>query len=123
MSRYSSQSVLRIVLALVVFLIGYSAAVPTLTNVTSSALTSSTTSTSAVAVSNLNGSAIYSPLFAQHSLDTPRFINVSQQTVNPLVRAALGLTKLSRRDASALPEGACAPGTPCVNGACCSNVD
>ncbi|PVH76631.1 glycoside hydrolase family 18 protein [Cadophora sp. DSE1049] len=72
-------------------------------------------------VANKNKSAIYRPIFAQHRNDTPRFINSTHRNVNPLLPAALGLSSLDKRAAAALPEGACAPGTPCVNGACCSS--
>ncbi|KAI9035631.1 uncharacterized protein KD926_003171 [Aspergillus affinis] len=69
-----------------------------------------------------NNSAIYKALYAAHSSSTPVFQNVSGQSVNPLVRVLQGLTKdvrsLVKRDE--LPVGICAPGTPCVNGACCS---
>lgn len=70
-----------------------------------------------------NGSALYRPLYVLHSNSTPKFHNVSGVTVNPLIKALLGSSNntgsLQRRD---LPIGTCAPGTPCVNGACCSNV-
>lgn len=82
-----------------------------------------TNSSLTATLSNRNHSAIYHPLFAQHRNDTPRFINATKQNVNPLVPAALGIPGHSlRRDVTALPEGACAPGSPCVNGACCSKV-
>lgn len=85
-------------------------------------VTSLSNLTSSQPLSNRNRSAIYRPLFAQHRNDTPRFINTTQQNVNPLVPAAVGLTNFGHRDVSTLPEGACAPGSPCVNGACCSKV-
>jgi chitinase len=91
-----------------------------------------------------NGSALYLPLFEQHSNSTPRFINSTGLTANPLIKALqaknqdvrkrglLGLRNphgASRHSHHAhqvhkradLPEGTCAPGTFCVNGACCSN--
>ena len=74
-----------------------------------------------------NRSERYLPLFEVHSNSTPRFINTTGKTANPLIKVLLhepdttiserGL-ELFRRD---LPEGTCAPGTRCVNGACCSN--
>lgn len=95
-------------------------------NKTSTLKASLTIVPSSTASSNQNGSAIYHPLFAQYRDSTPKFINSTQQNVNPLVPAALGLAGspgIGRRDAIAtLPDGACAPGTPCVNGACCSSV-
>ncbi|KUJ13269.1 glycoside hydrolase [Mollisia scopiformis] len=70
-----------------------------------------------------NDSALYKPLYTLHSSSTPEFHNVSGVTVNPLIKALLGPSNstgsLQRRD---LPTGTCAPGTPCVNGACCSNA-
>jgi chitinase len=97
-----------------------------------------------------NGSALYVPLFEKHSNSTPKFINSTGQTANPLIKAlqAKGqgshkrsildtnhahagshhgthrryhVHHLEQRAGGALPEGTCAPGTPCVNGACCSN--
>ncbi|KAL2785261.1 hypothetical protein BJX66DRAFT_329388 [Aspergillus keveii] len=69
-----------------------------------------------------NNSAVYKPLYAVHSSLTPVFQNVSGQSVNPLVRVLQDSTKdarsLVKRDE--LPVGTCAPGIPCVNGACCS---
>ncbi|KAF2472768.1 killer toxin alpha/beta, partial [Lindgomyces ingoldianus] len=75
-----------------------------------------------------NGSARYLPLFEKHSNSTPKFINVTGKTANPLIKVLQDknqpsrrrdLLDLSKRD---LPEGTCAPGTPCVNGACCSKT-
>lgn len=90
-----------------------------------------------------NGSALYLPLFEKHSNSTPLFINSTGQTANPLIKALqaknqgngkrslLGLggsNGISRHShhghhvhkRADLPEGTCAPGTPCINGACCS---
>ncbi|KAL4770196.1 hypothetical protein BDW60DRAFT_224434 [Aspergillus nidulans var. acristatus] len=72
-----------------------------------------------------NTSAVYKSLYTRHSNSTPVFQNVSGQEANPLVRAlqspnnSNGAHPLLKRDE--LPVGTCAPGTPCVNGACCSN--
>ncbi|ORY13819.1 hypothetical protein BCR34DRAFT_662986 [Clohesyomyces aquaticus] len=74
-----------------------------------------------------NGSERYQPLFEVHSNSTPKFINSTGETANPLIKVlqeknSPGISgrslALFKRD---LPEGTCAPGTPCVNGACCSN--
>lgn len=73
-----------------------------------------------------NISAVYKSLYALHSNSTPVFQNVSGQEVNRLVLAlqspnnSTGEHALLKRDE--LPVGTCAPGTPCVNGACCSSV-
>lgn len=93
-----------------------------------------------------NDSALYTPLFEKHSNSTPKFINATGQTANPLVKVlqakngdnqetslfgVRGLHGVSHhghkryhmhKRADPLPEGTCAPGTPCVNGACCSNT-
>ena len=73
-----------------------------------------------------NESALYAPLFEVHSNATPKFINSTGKTANPLIIALLDKNEgssskrgLAKRDE--LPEGTCAPGIPCVNGACCSN--
>lgn len=96
-----------------------------------------------------NGTALYPPLFELHSNSTPRFINTTGRTANPLIkvlqdknqndrkRSLFGFSPSKRShhgsharfhhskrddgDDWTLPEGTCAPGTPCVNGACCSN--
>ncbi|KAL2812544.1 glycoside hydrolase superfamily [Aspergillus cavernicola] len=74
-----------------------------------------------------NTSAVYKSLYTLHSNSTPVFQNVSGQEANPLVRAlqspknSTGAHALLKRDE--LPVGTCAPGTPCVNGACCSNKE
>ncbi|KAI5918690.1 hypothetical protein F4810DRAFT_690669 [Camillea tinctor] len=54
---------------------------------------------------------VYSPLFASHSKTTPRFLNLTHQTENPLFKIG---------SAADDGDGTCAPGTPCSNGACCS---
>jgi chitinase len=65
----------------------------------------------------LNGTERYTPLYEVHSNSTPKFINTTGETANPLIKVlrvkneagiperSLGLFK---RD---LPEGTCAPGT------------
>ncbi|KAF9891872.1 hypothetical protein FE257_003357 [Aspergillus nanangensis] len=69
-----------------------------------------------------NNSAVYRALYTIHSDSTPVFQNVSGQSANPLVRVLQDSTNdalsLVKRDE--LPVGTCAPGIPCVNGACCS---
>ncbi|KAF2850135.1 glycoside hydrolase family 18 protein [Plenodomus tracheiphilus IPT5] len=80
-----------------------------------------------------NGSALYLPLFERHSNSTPIFINSTGETANPLIKAlqdknnkigkrSFHLPIKAKRDDWVLPEGTCAPGTPCVNGACCSKT-
>jgi phage-related tail fiber protein len=83
----------------------------------------------ATAVSGLdnhNNSAVYKSLYSLHSNSTPVFHNVSGQSANPLVRVLYGSNKdtrsLVKKDNWELPVGTCAPGIPCVNGACCSKV-
>ncbi|CAO2656569.1 Nn.00g053720.m01.CDS01 [Neocucurbitaria sp. VM-36] len=93
-----------------------------------------------------NSSALYAPLYEKHSNSTPKFINATGQTANPLVKALqakngdnqkrslFGVGRshggshhghkayhLHKR-ADPLSERTCAPGTPCVNGACCSKT-
>ncbi|KAL2821416.1 glycoside hydrolase superfamily [Aspergillus cavernicola] len=73
-----------------------------------------------------NNSAVYKSLYSLHSNSTPVFQNVSGQSANPLVRVLQDSSQTSGRDTRSLgkrdelPVGTCAPGTPCVNGACCS---
>lgn len=74
-----------------------------------------------------NGSNIYPAKFGVHSASTPRFENVTEVSANPMIKALqhqtpANNTGLQRRAALDLPTGTCAPGTPCSNGACCSNV-
>jgi hypothetical protein len=78
-----------------------------------------------------NGTELYLPLFEVHSNSTPRFINSTGETANPLIKALQDKNRHNKRHihshmrtraASDLPEGTCAPGTPCVNGACCSKT-
>lgn len=57
-------------------------------------------------------------LFTRPSNSTPRFLNLTQQTANPLVKVA---PLLGTRAAAADGDGTCAPGSPCTNGACCSS--
>jgi chitinase len=110
------------------------------------------TSGSSPALSNIpsNGSALYALLFEKHSNSTPRFINSTGQTANPLIKALQAKdpdhhkrstfdinhgydgarhgsyrhyhAHLPKRANAALPDGTCAPGIPCVNGACCSKT-
>lgn len=71
---------------------------------------------------------LFQPLFPAHSNSTPRFRNVSGVTANPLIQVLNKLQPsndtLTKRQSTSngLPTGTCAPGTPCSNGACCSNV-
>ncbi|KAK7962737.1 uncharacterized protein PG986_003562 [Apiospora aurea] len=71
-----------------------------------------------------NGSEVYKARFASYDKDTPIFQNISGQSANPAVKALLKQEHqrhgLVRRDE--LPIGACAPGTSCTNGACCSKT-
>lgn len=71
-----------------------------------------------------NNSAVYRALYPVHSDANPVFQNVSGHSANPLVSVLQDPTKyacsLVKRDE--IPIGTCAPGTPCVNGACCSKV-
>ena len=73
-----------------------------------------------------NGSSIYKARFEVHEESTPRYQNVTGRTANPMVRALLPVnssdSSLHKRADNGLPTGTCAPGTPCSNGACCSNV-
>lgn len=75
-------------------------------------------------LANVNSSSIYRSLFTPHSNSTPVFQNITGLTVNPLVKALQPVhgQRLIRRQSNGLPEGTCAPGTPCYNGACCSKV-
>ena len=77
-----------------------------------------------------NTTRYYRPLYEPHYNSTPIYLNVTGKTVNPLVLAHQDAKPLpiqpttpkspfSKRD---LPTGTCAPGIPCTNGACCSNV-
>ena len=103
-------------------------------NATSTSLNSTVSVATGLALPK-NGSELYAPKFAAHDPKTPKFINSTQKNVNPLFSAAQGINGQSlppptpdrslgaRQTASSvLPVGACAPGTPCVNGACCSEV-
>lgn len=80
---------------------------------------------------------LYQPLYQKHSNSTPRFQNVTGVNINPLIVALAGHSAshesqsdghnsdhLSKRQSSgnSLPTGTCAPGTPCVNGACCGKT-
>lgn len=83
--------------------------------------------------SEKNTTHYYKPLYEPHYNSTPKFQNVTGKSVNPVIVALQGAnspvapqpvtssrrSSLLKRD---LPTGTCAPGTPCVNGACCSNV-
>lgn len=82
----------------------------------------------AVRASPHNTSAVYKSLYTLHSNSTPVFQNASGQEANPLVRALQSPNSSTGAQSHALfkrdelPVGTCAPGTPCANGACCSNV-
>ncbi|KAJ6133731.1 class V chitinase [Penicillium sp. IBT 18751x] len=74
-----------------------------------------------------NSSKALLPLFRPYSPDTPVFENQkllkdlagkSKSSIYKTSNSDRGL--LSKRDS--LPTGTCAPGTPCINGACCSNT-
>lgn len=65
-----------------------------------------------------NNQTLLKPLFVRPSNSTPRFLNLTQQSANPLLAAA---PLLGARAAAADGDGTCAPGSPCTNGACCSS--
>lgn len=76
---------------------------------------------------------LYKPLYEKYSKSTPKFQNVSQTNVNPLFLARKGYADNhkgqgdihhSKRQSggNGLGTGLCAPGTPCVNGACCGKT-
>lgn len=65
-----------------------------------------------------NNQTLLKPLFTRPSNSTPRFLNLTGQSANPLVEAA---PLLGTRAAAADGDGTCAPGSPCTNGACCSS--
>lgn len=65
-----------------------------------------------------NNQTLLKPLFIRPSNSTPRFLNLTHQSANPLVKAA---PLLETRAAAADGDGTCAPGSPCTNGACCSS--
>lgn len=65
-----------------------------------------------------NNQTLLKPLFTRPSNSTPRFLNLTGQSANPLVEAA---PLLGMRAAAADGDGTCAPGSPCTNGACCSS--
>jgi hypothetical protein len=71
---------------------------------------------------------LYTPLFEQHSNSTPKYRNESHVNSNPLFVALAGKAVHSSSPAKRqsgdndLPVGMCAPGAPCVNGACCGQV-
>ncbi|KAL4801184.1 killer toxin alpha/beta [Aspergillus unguis] len=72
-----------------------------------------------------NNSAVYKSLYSVHSNSTPVFQHVPGHSVNRFVRGSHGASEkgsflLTKRD-DELPVGTCAPGIPCVNGACCSD--
>jgi hypothetical protein len=94
---------------------------------TSAALYVYTNSTTGGFPGPKNTTLYYRPLYEKHYNSTPQFHNVTGKSVNPLIVALQGANldqttsakRLVKRD---LPVGTCAPGTPCTNGACCSNV-
>jgi hypothetical protein len=95
--------------------------------VSSSAAQSSRLVNSTESTQPKNGT-LYSPLFEKHSNSTPKYRNESQTNNNPLYVALAGKdtdgTSLKKRQSgdNGLPVGMCAPGAPCVNGACCGQV-
>jgi len=123
----------------------YCSSIPLVSSASASSAFSVSTSTASYSYMNNNTSRLtnntngnlpgpkntthyYRPLYEPHYNSTPQFQNVTGKTVNPLIIALQGGEPLNstvsarhlvKRD---LPVGTCAPGTPCVNGACCSNV-
>lgn len=80
----------------------------------------------AVQASNVT---LYTPLFEQHSNSTPKFRNTTHINPNPLIVALAGnanssSSSFAKRQSgdNGLDVGMCAPGAPCVNGACCGKV-
>lgn len=76
-----------------------------------------------------NSSFTLKPLYQAYSNKTPKFRNeplIQFLSEHPGARldrkAPSGFDLLVKRQSNGLPEGACAPGTPCTNGACCSNT-
>lgn len=68
-----------------------------------------------------NSSQVLRPLYQPWSKDTPIFHN--DGIVQALSVLNISSFSLSRRAvADDLPDGVCAPGIPCRNGACCSNT-
>jgi chitinase len=78
-----------------------------------------TVSNSSVAHNNIS---LYKPLYEPHLNSTPKFVNISGETANPLVIALLPAKDANPVPASSakrsalfkrdLPVGTCAPGTP-----------
>lgn len=60
---------------------------------------------------------IYKPLFELPSNSTPRYDDASG-LLNPIGKSDIG----RRQSGGPNGEGTCAPGSPCVNGACCSKT-
>jgi hypothetical protein len=73
-----------------------------------------------VATSSRNAS-IYKPLFETYSPSKPVFLKMDELNHNASKHLS-NSHSLSKRVAVTLPPGSCAPGQPCTNGACCSNV-
>jgi hypothetical protein len=111
-----------------VFLKAYALTLTLLSYCNAAAIGNSTSNSTISASLIRNGSELYRPLFDGYRKETPKFENATGINVNPLVNAAAALSPnpasrlLARQSSGDLPEGACAPGTPCKNGACCSKV-
>jgi hypothetical protein len=71
-----------------------------------------------------NSSVVYQAIYQPHSNSTPLFHNLTGQNANPLITALLASNGSLERRAlmNDQPAGVCAPGSPCTNGACCSNT-
>lgn len=102
--------------------------IATLLTVVSSSAAQSSQLQNATEPNRPKNATLYSPLFDKHSNSTPRYRNESQVNSNPLYIALAGkatnIENLAKRQSgdNGLPVGMCAPGAPCVNGACCGQV-
>lgn len=73
-----------------------------------------------------NSSKVLPPLFKPYSPDTPAFKNrellkdLAGKPKSSVYKTSGNQNGISKRDS--LPTGTCAPGIPCVNGACCSDT-
>ncbi|KAL9473623.1 hypothetical protein ACSS6W_008003 [Trichoderma asperelloides] len=91
----------------------------------------------AIAGATAENQTLYKPLYQKYSKSTPKFQNVSGADVNPLILALKGHSAghksqggghhphfLDKRQSggNGLGTGLCAPGSPCVNGACCGKT-
>lgn len=72
----------------------------------------------------LNSSVVYQAIYQPHLNSTPVFHNLTEKNANPLITALLASNGSleSRALTTDQPAGVCAPGSPCTNGACCSNT-